>query len=282
MPGPMKVFVLSVLLALYTPLASMNSPFLGIFIDDNPARNGGVIVDEVIPESPAAKAGISAGDIVVKINDLPITDGEILREVIHNHRIGEHVQVEIVSNGNNIVLDIVLEERNDAFLPDISIFNTKTRHLGLKLQQLTDQLMDYFGVQNGVLVAEVIPGTPAEAAGISAGDVIISVSDELITCTEDVLKILQRKNSGDLVTLQITRDKQVLTVEAEVAETESLISLDVDSKIIFLGKDQLIDIPDLQQWFSSVMPDTTHRSVERQLEELQQEINKIRKRLLTK
>ncbi len=278
----MKTTVLTFFLMLTLYLSAGDSPYLGVFLDEQPGFDGGVLIDEVIPQSPAAKAGILAGDTIMKINDLSITDGEILREIILNHKIGDYIRVEVASGNDRNIMDIVLEERNDNFLPDISIFNTKTRHLGLKLQRLTDQLKSYFGVNNGVLVAEVIADTPAEQAGIKAGDIIVSVSEQKIDCSEDVLSILQRKNPGDQIILQISRANQHMSVEVEVAETESLISLDIDSKIIFLGKDQVVDISDLHKWFSSVIPDTTHKSIERQLEKLQSDIDKLRKRLLTK
>jgi S1-C subfamily serine protease len=85
--------------------------------------------------------------------------------------------------------------------------------LGVQLNELTPQLADYFGVKNGgVLVAGVTKDSPAEKAGLKAGDVITSVNGTAVRGSDDVVDQLRDKNGE--ISVGIVRDKKESTVKA--------------------------------------------------------------------
>jgi serine protease Do len=93
------------------------------------------------------------------------------------------------------------------------------RRLGVQIESLSPQLADYFGVKDGgVLVSEVTKDSPAEKAGLKAGDVITSIDGERVRDYDDLVDRLRDK-TGE-VTLGIVRDKKESTVKATIEERQ--------------------------------------------------------------
>jgi S1-C subfamily serine protease len=83
---------------------------------------------------------------------------------------------------------------------------------------LSDQLAEYFGVKQGVLVTEVTAGSVAEAAGIKAGDVITTVRGQTIASSADVVRELGGADSGASVEIRVTRNHKEVTLTAKMPE----------------------------------------------------------------
>jgi membrane-associated protease RseP (regulator of RpoE activity) len=81
--------------------------------------------------------------------------------------------------------------------------------LGVQLEGLTDQLGDFFGVQNGqgALIATVVDGSPAEQAGLKAGDVITKIGDQEVTDPSDITRAVHQANPGDSVNITYLSDQ---------------------------------------------------------------------------
>ncbi|MEE9166668.1 MAG: PDZ domain-containing protein [Candidatus Neomarinimicrobiota bacterium] len=94
----------------------------------------------------------------------------------------------------------------------------KTTWLGVRVQRLSPQLRDYFDVKasGGVLVSEVVEESPAEKAGLKAGDVIISVDREEIEDTQNLTEVIRDKDAGEEVSIRIVRDGRKKKVEASL------------------------------------------------------------------
>jgi serine protease Do len=88
--------------------------------------------------------------------------------------------------------------------------------LGVTLETLDDQLAQYFGVKEGVLVKSVAEDSAAQKAGLKAGDVITSVNGRRVYETTDVNRAMDRTESTDEFTLEITRDKKPLTLKGKL------------------------------------------------------------------
>lgn len=89
--------------------------------------------------------------------------------------------------------------------------------LGVGVQNLGDQLAAYFGVENGALVVSVVEDSPAEAAGIQAGDVILEVAGEAVEDPGDLIEILSEQEAGP-TTVRVMRDRQERTLTVELEE----------------------------------------------------------------
>jgi serine protease Do len=87
--------------------------------------------------------------------------------------------------------------------------------LGISVQDLTPEMMEYFKVKEkeGVLVGQVYPGTGAEKAGLTSGDIIKSVDDKAIKNANELVKEIQKKKVGQKIKLNLLRDGKAMTIE---------------------------------------------------------------------
>jgi len=122
-------------------------------------------------------------------------------------------------NPRDHVLEIMPPEMPD--LHDLpQIFNTYAPSLGMQIDNVGQQLGEFFGVKNGegVLVKSVEKGSAAEKAGIKAGDVIVRADNEKISDRTDLRRILRSHREAGKITLGIVRDKREQNVTVDVPE----------------------------------------------------------------
>jgi serine protease Do len=98
------------------------------------------------------------------------------------------------------------------------LWGTGRGRLGLTYQELGGQLARYFKVEGGLLVTSVAEGTPAEKAGIKAGDVIVSANGRAVRASEDLREAIDRTDDGAELTVGLQREGQPLEVKAKLAE----------------------------------------------------------------
>jgi S1-C subfamily serine protease len=87
--------------------------------------------------------------------------------------------------------------------------------LGMECEPLSAQLAQYFGVKGGVLVRSVQPGSPAESAGLRAGDVISAIAGQRLMNAQDVGSCLRSHATGDVIPLSVTRDRKMITLNVK-------------------------------------------------------------------
>ena len=104
--------------------------------------------------------------------------------------------------------------------------------IGVQIQDLTPDLAEALGTthQRGAVVAQVIPGTPAEAAGIEAGDIIVEMNGEPVIGSSDLRNKVGLLRVGDAVRLSVVRDGEITTIELEVGESGK-VALSAGSQI---------------------------------------------------
>ena len=208
---------------------------------------GGVYIEDVRQDSPAARAGIRTGDIVIEF------DGERVRSAVHFTRLvretvaGRAVKVTVARDGNRQTLDVTPDEARYRFppLPDVSrdierglrnlprdfsfdfdfegfpdgFYVTRGR-LGATLMPITDQLADYFGVKEGLLVTAVAADTPASRAALKAGDVLMAVNGTTVERASDVGRALRDVPAGGKIELRVMRDRKELTLNTTLPERD--------------------------------------------------------------
>lgn len=204
-----------------------------------PAERGARIT-EVVEESPAGEAGLRADDVVVRWNDQPVESVAQLRRLVRETPPGRSVRLGVVRDGAEREVTAEIGEREltapaamfEAPLPPevrvgapgrpwFRMFGGSRARLGVQLQPLGTQLAEYFGLEGrpGVLVASVREGTPAERAGLRAGDVLLSVGDRSVETPADVLGALAAREAGPME-VTILRDRQERTLTVELEETD--------------------------------------------------------------
>ncbi len=101
-------------------------------------------------------------------------------------------------------------------------YNKNHGYIGVHLSELNKQLGEYFGVKKGrgVLISEVVEDSPAEKAGLKAGDVIIKANDEKVYDSQDLIEIISDLDEGDKVNIKIIRDRKEKEFTIEVADSD--------------------------------------------------------------
>ncbi|NQT96434.1 MAG: PDZ domain-containing protein [Candidatus Marinimicrobia bacterium] len=118
--------------------------------------------------------------------------------------------------------DITFDDFNWQKFADFDCDVEPSAWLGVKIQSLTDQLRNYFGIKHdgGVLVSEVIKDGPAEKAGFKAGDIIMKVDDTNISDTDELQKVIRGYDPETQVTIQFIRDRKEKKQKITLGETE--------------------------------------------------------------
>ncbi len=103
------------------------------------------------------------------------------------------------------------------------------KFIGVYLEELNEELSAYFGFKDGVgiLISRIEEGSPAEKAGLKVGDMVISADGKRVQSIEDLIGLIQDKEKGSTIRLEILRDKKNMTVDVEVDEE------DIDSSQFF-------------------------------------------------
>jgi serine protease Do len=94
--------------------------------------------------------------------------------------------------------------------------------LGVAIQDLSEEVMEYYGIKEkkGVLVTEVFPGDPADAAGIKPKDIILSVDGKKVDSSRDLSRIVAEFGVGEVVKIEVLRDGHTQTMKAKIAKRE--------------------------------------------------------------
>jgi serine protease Do len=234
---------------------------LGVSVRDLEAAEakagGGVYVERVLADSPAAKAGFQVADIVTRF------DGEAIRSVRQFSRLvqetpsGRTVAATVRREGRQLDLSVIPDNsfiRRDGFRDPVDRERLQRKldearerlgripfdldfdfdldfprslggsRLGVSVEELTPQLAAFFGVKDGVLVSSVADNTPASRAGLRAGDVIVSVNAQQVATSGDLVRALRAAGADAKVAIAIVRDKKETSVEAQLQNLRMQIS----------------------------------------------------------
>lgn len=223
-----------------------NGSRIGVSITDLESEDvkgkvsNGVVVDDVDADSPAEKAGLKKGDVIVEFDGERVRSARQFGRLVQETPPGRPVKATITREGRRQEVQITPSEGRGASamifdgermrdrlgdlagrIPDMN-FNfdfdmpaLSGRRLGVTVDELTNQLAEYFGAKDGVLVTAVTQGSAAEKAGLKAGDVITSINGERVTSREDVTRGLREATNED-VKIGIVRDRKESTVTAKI------------------------------------------------------------------
>jgi S1-C subfamily serine protease len=177
-------------------------------------EDSGVLVGQVMPESPAEVAGIRSGDIIVAIAAADVGTPSSLRREIRKHKAGEKVTVAYLRDGKRSTAEVELREAPErGFREPFELRLGGDRgYLGVLTQPLSGGLDEYFGApKGGALVSEVVEESPAAKLGLKAGDVIVAIDGAEITNPEELRQVIREFEEAKLVEVAWIRDKKMQT-----------------------------------------------------------------------
>ncbi len=181
--------------------------------------------------SPAERAGVKPGDVVLEYNGQRVEGMEQFGRMVRETPAGREAKLLVSRNGSTQTLTATLGERRgrpvegfpnieipEFHMPDIpQIFTTlRSPVLGVEVETMGSQLGDYFGVKQGVLVRSVLKGTPAEKAGIKAGDVITKVDGIAVATPSELSGAVRNVTTKRSYSVELTRDHKPLTLSVMV------------------------------------------------------------------
>lgn len=143
----------------------------------------GALVSSVTKGSPADQAGVERGDVIVSLEGVTVTDGNMLRNRVASAKPGSTVTLGLVRDGRDKSVRVQLQELPEARVAQAKGGSLEAGRLGLSVRPLTPEDARVLGLESrrGLLVAEVDPAGPAAAAGIQEGDVIEEVNRKPIS-----------------------------------------------------------------------------------------------------
>jgi serine protease Do len=217
--------------------AAPGSSYLGIGIQEITAERAkvlklrdaaGVEITRVGPGSPADRAGLKAGDVVLQYNGVKIEGIEQFARMVRETPVGREEKLDIVRDGTpqSVTVKIGQHPASPIFpegfgfrLPDVPrVFEgVRSPMLGVEVETIDGQLAQYFGVTDGVLVRSVIKNSAAERAGFKAGDVILRVDDTKVGSAADITARLQAAH-GRALSVALMRDHKETTLSVDVPE----------------------------------------------------------------
>jgi serine protease Do len=204
-------------------------------------RPAGVYVQDVRPDSPASRAGLRAGDIVVEFDGERVRSTRQFTRLVRETPPGRAVNMAVARGTAQQMLEVTpresrgmsievpdfsreIERRMRALPGELDVewpFSSARTRLGLSLTPLSTQLAAYFGVTEGVLVSEVEADSPAARAGVRAGDVLTAVAGRTVNDPSDVRIALREAAAGATVEIRLVRDRKEVTVKAALPEARS-------------------------------------------------------------
>lgn len=167
----------------------------------------GALVSDVIPDTPAEKAGLKPGDVIVEFNNKPVSDVRDLQQKVADANIGETATLGVWRDKKKITIAIKIAERPE----EETIARTRTESMedywrGMKVADLTDDMRTRFNIPattKGIIVTDVKPGSPAEECEITPGTIVRKVNDITISSVKEFQAAIGKIDKKSPATLWI-------------------------------------------------------------------------------
>jgi serine protease Do len=200
-------------------LGKVRRSWLGVYIQEvtpeiakqfNLTEAKGVLVGDVVKNSPAAEVGIKTGDIIKKVNSEEVNSPEELQDKIGNIEIGKEAKIEIVRNGEPISFIVKVSE-----MPTVGEEGSKPEspkeekvlsvQTGLKVESVTTEIAKELGLPwvKGLVITEVVPGSSADDMGLQPGDIVLEANRTEVSSVEEWEKVINKLEPEDTLLLLV-------------------------------------------------------------------------------
>ncbi|MDB5336277.1 MAG: protease Do, partial [Planctomycetaceae bacterium] len=194
----------------------------------------GAIVGQVVPDSPAAKAKLETGDVILTLNNKPVVNPRNLQGIVEQLELGKGYPLEVLRDGKKQTLTVSVAEMPKSFTAagiddhekvpgkESEVHKpTQFKDLGVEIQEVDSQLTEqlgYKGAVKGVLIAEVAADSPADSAGLKSGMVIEKVGTKVVTTVAEFTAAMKDLSieKGILLLVRTPAGSRFVVVNKEV------------------------------------------------------------------
>ena len=237
--------------------------------------DSGVVIDEVVSDSPAEKAGLKDGDIMLSIDGKKIDTERDVRRALKDLDEPKEVAIEILRDGKPMTVRAT---------PDNQEINIMTQfggnHIGVQLQELDSDLAQYFKTSPdaGILVTKVERESPAEKAGVKSGDVITGLNGTKITSEKDLRDALDNVKEGDSASISVLRHGKAQNLSIK-PEHQSFHNFSMPELADMDEFRQLRNLPEIRNLPNRPEFRESMEDLRRELQELKNDMEDLRREL---
>jgi S1-C subfamily serine protease len=186
--------------------------FLGVYLKDSDA---GLAVENALPGSPAERAGLKQGDVIVAVAGHPVRDLAGFTDALGGYGAGDAVKLAVRRDGWTRTVDVTLGERpssTSGAAPKPEERRPKTpaetsekpAFLGIAVEEV-----DLGDGARGLKIVEVVPGSPAAKAGLKTGQVLKGIDRTQVASIADLAEALKARKAGDTIVLEVNDGSRV-------------------------------------------------------------------------
>jgi len=167
----------------------------------------GVLVTQVFPDDPAAKAGIEPNDIILEINGRKVETSRELSRMIAETSVGQKVDIVVLRKGSKKQFNVQLSKREDTEMASRNDEIRKQNEFGIAVSNVPPEVARQFNLKDteGVVVVGVEPDSKGEKAGILTGDIIKEINHEDVDDVDEYSKEIGKIKSGETIYMYILR-----------------------------------------------------------------------------
>jgi len=214
-------------------LGKVRRSWLGVYIQEvtpeiakqfNLTEAKGVLVGDVVKNSPAEEVGIKTGDIIKKVNNEEVNSPAELQDKIGNIEIGKEANIEVVRNGETISFTLKIGEmptveEEGSKTPKEKVFSVQT---GLKVESVTTEIAKELGLPwvKGLVITEVVPGSSADDMGLQPGDIVLEANRTELSSVEEWEKVINKLEPEDTLLLLVFRNQHTYYVPIKMEKID--------------------------------------------------------------
>jgi serine protease Do len=201
----------------------------------------GALVLDVQDGFAAARAGLRPGDVILEFEGQQVNDPGNLGSLVSQTRPGKKVHLTVLRGSRELHLTAVLSAKSSAasaepmahidlpspgfLIPDLPspALRWQSRRIGIEYEGVDSQLAEFFGVKQGILIRFVLPGSPAQRAGLKAGDVLIKFDGKPIAGPRDLAVAFDEQGAPRTkASLEVVRDRKPRSILLPLSPNDSM------------------------------------------------------------
>ncbi len=174
----------------------------------------GTLVGDVLKDGPAEKAGITRGDVIISFDGKPIDGPNTLRNIVAQTEVGKKAPVVVIRDGKEKTIEVTIGEQEAGIQASVETPSSAPEKSGLTVQELTPEIANQLGYTDdeGVVISDIKPGSPASEAGLQRGDLIKEVNRQPVKSLSDYNKAMSSVGEDKSFLLLVRRGDNTLYI----------------------------------------------------------------------